>query len=62
MNNTSAKSESSAPGDTVSFGFKTVAEDDRQGLINGIFSAVAERYDLMNDLMSAACTGCGRMT
>ena len=40
-------------GDTVSFGFKTVPEDDRQGLINGIFSAVAERYDLMNDLMSS---------
>ena len=41
-----------ASGDTVSFGFKTVPEGKRQGLINGIFSAVAERYDLMNDLMS----------
>jgi demethylmenaquinone methyltransferase / 2-methoxy-6-polyprenyl-1,4-benzoquinol methylase len=41
-----------APGDTVSFGFKTVREDARQGLVNDIFSAVAGRYDLMNDLMS----------
>jgi demethylmenaquinone methyltransferase/2-methoxy-6-polyprenyl-1,4-benzoquinol methylase len=39
-------------GDSVSFGFKTVPEAERQGLINGIFSAVARRYDLMNDLMS----------
>jgi demethylmenaquinone methyltransferase/2-methoxy-6-polyprenyl-1,4-benzoquinol methylase len=38
--------------DTVSFGFKTVPEEARQGLINDIFSTVAGRYDLMNDLMS----------
>ncbi len=38
---------------TTSFGFRDVAEADRQGLVNGVFSAVAERYDLMNDLMSA---------
>ncbi len=50
MNSTSTKS--GTPGDTVSFGFKTVPEAERQGLINGIFSAVADRYDLMNDLMS----------
>jgi demethylmenaquinone methyltransferase / 2-methoxy-6-polyprenyl-1,4-benzoquinol methylase len=36
----------------VSFGFKSVPETERQGLINDIFSAVAGRYDLMNDLMS----------
>jgi demethylmenaquinone methyltransferase/2-methoxy-6-polyprenyl-1,4-benzoquinol methylase len=39
--------------EAVSFGFKTVPESARQGLINDIFSAVAGRYDLMNDLMSA---------
>ena len=39
-------------GDTVSFGFKAVPEAERQSLINDIFSAVAPRYDLMNDLMS----------
>ncbi len=41
-----------AAGDTVSFGFKTVPEEARQGLVNDIFSLVAGRYDLMNDLMS----------
>lgn len=34
------------------FGERRVGEADRQGLVNGVFSAVAERYDLMNDLMS----------
>ena len=37
---------------TTSFGFKTVDEDQRQGLVNEVFSNVAENYDLMNDLMS----------
>ena len=31
---------------------RTCREDERQGLINEIFSAVAAKYDLMNDLMS----------
>ena len=35
-----------------SFGFREVAENERQVLVNEVFSAVAERYDLMNDLMS----------
>ncbi len=38
---------------TASFGFKDVAEDERQGLVNKVFSKVADHYDLMNDLMSA---------
>lgn len=37
---------------STSFGFKTVDEEDRQGLVNEVFSSVAENYDLMNDLMS----------
>ena len=37
---------------TTSFGFKDVPESNRQGLVNQVFAAVAERYDLMNDLMS----------
>ena len=37
---------------TTSFGFKNVPESNRQGLVNQVFAAVAERYDLMNDLMS----------
>ena len=36
----------------ASFGYRQVPEDDRQGLVNRVFSSVAERYDLMNDLMS----------
>ena len=36
----------------TSFGNKTVREDERQGLVNQVFKSVAERYDLMNDLMS----------
>jgi demethylmenaquinone methyltransferase/2-methoxy-6-polyprenyl-1,4-benzoquinol methylase len=39
-------------GETVSFGFKSVPEEARQGLVNEVFSSVAGRYDLMNDLMS----------
>jgi demethylmenaquinone methyltransferase/2-methoxy-6-polyprenyl-1,4-benzoquinol methylase len=37
---------------TASFGYKTVPEEARQGLVNEVFSSVAGRYDLMNDLMS----------
>ncbi len=37
----------------VAFGFRRVAEDEKQGLVNEVFSKVAERYDQMNDLMSA---------
>jgi demethylmenaquinone methyltransferase/2-methoxy-6-polyprenyl-1,4-benzoquinol methylase len=38
---------------TASFGFRDVGEAERQGLVNRVFSSVASRYDLMNDLMSA---------
>ncbi|MEM7747011.1 MAG: bifunctional demethylmenaquinone methyltransferase/2-methoxy-6-polyprenyl-1,4-benzoquinol methylase UbiE [Pseudomonadota bacterium] len=38
---------------TTSFGFEDVPRDERQGMVNRVFSSVAERYDLMNDLMSA---------
>jgi len=37
---------------TASFGFRQVPESERQGLVNGVFAKVADRYDLMNDLMS----------
>jgi demethylmenaquinone methyltransferase/2-methoxy-6-polyprenyl-1,4-benzoquinol methylase len=36
----------------TSFGFARVAESARQTLVNEVFSKVAQRYDLMNDLMS----------
>jgi demethylmenaquinone methyltransferase/2-methoxy-6-polyprenyl-1,4-benzoquinol methylase len=41
------------PEETAPFGFRTVAEGEKQGLVNEVFSKVAERYDQMNDLMSA---------
>ena len=41
-----------ASGETASFGDRQVAAEARQGLVNDVFSAVAGRYDLMNDLMS----------
>jgi len=34
------------------FGFADVPADEKTGLVGGIFSRVARRYDLMNDLMS----------
>ena len=38
--------------DTARFGFTPVREDEKQGLVNRVFASVADRYDLMNDLMS----------
>lgn len=35
------------------FGFKEVNREEKAGLVKGIFSGVAKKYDLMNDLMSA---------
>ena len=39
--------------ETTSFGFKNVNVEEKQGLVRGVFDAVADKYDLMNDLMSA---------
>jgi len=35
-----------------SYGFREVGEGDKQPLVDSVFHRVAERYDLMNDLMS----------
>ncbi|KAA7724324.1 bifunctional demethylmenaquinone methyltransferase/2-methoxy-6-polyprenyl-1,4-benzoquinol methylase, partial [Salmonella enterica subsp. enterica serovar Anatum] len=37
----------------TSYGFRHVAEGEKQPLVNDVFHKVAERYDVMNDLMSA---------
>ena len=39
--------------ETTHFGFKDVPLGDKQTLVNDVFHSVAQRYDLMNDLMSA---------
>jgi len=36
----------------ISYGFRTVGESEKQPLVNEVFHKVADRYDLMNDLMS----------
>jgi demethylmenaquinone methyltransferase/2-methoxy-6-polyprenyl-1,4-benzoquinol methylase len=48
----STSSDGTDSGGTASFGFRTVPEGERQGLVNKVFSNVASKYDLMNDLMS----------
>lgn len=42
-----------AGNDETHFGFRSVATDEKPGLVRGVFTSVASRYDLMNDLMSA---------
>ncbi|MBS1301875.1 bifunctional demethylmenaquinone methyltransferase/2-methoxy-6-polyprenyl-1,4-benzoquinol methylase UbiE [Loktanella sp. SALINAS62] len=37
---------------TTHFGFETVDEDQKAGRVQGVFSSVASRYDIMNDVMS----------
>ncbi len=37
---------------TTHFGERTVPLEEKQGLVNEVFTGVADRYDLMNDLMS----------
>ena len=37
---------------TTHFGFQTVPEADKAGMVHGVFTRVASRYDVMNDLMS----------
>src|ERR1700733_10192129 len=41
------------PDETTHFGFRDVPLGDKQALVNDVFHSVAQRYDLMNDLMSA---------
>ncbi len=40
------------PGATADFGYREVARDEKQRLVGRVFSSVAQKYDLMNDLMS----------
>ena len=49
---TDAPDSGEPPRATTHFGYREVPEDEKAGLVRGVFSSVAARYDLMNDLMS----------
>ena len=38
---------------TTHFGFETVAEEEKARRVAGVFDSVADKYDIMNDVMSA---------
>ena len=42
------------PATTVDFGFRSVDQTEKAGMVRAVFDSVAPRYDLMNDLMSLA--------
>ncbi|MBL4895142.1 MAG: bifunctional demethylmenaquinone methyltransferase/2-methoxy-6-polyprenyl-1,4-benzoquinol methylase UbiE [Emcibacter sp.] len=39
-------------GETTHFGFKTVDKNAKQGMVRNVFDSVAQKYDVMNDVMS----------
>lgn len=39
--------------DTVSFGYEEVSPEEKTAKVGAVFSAVAKKYDIMNDAMSA---------
>ncbi len=49
----SFSSSSSTPPPTTHFGFQTVDEAAKKALVGDVFAKVADKYDLMNDVMSA---------
>ncbi len=40
------------PENTTHFGFETVREEEKAGRVQGVFTSVASKYDIMNDVMS----------
>jgi len=44
--------ETPQPAPTVSFGYEEVAPEDKAARVGAVFSAVAKKYDIMNDAMS----------
>ena len=45
-------SHDSAGGGTTHFGYKTVAENEKESKVAEVFHSVASKYDIMNDVMS----------
>ncbi len=52
MNTTPERADESAAPPTTHFGFREVPVGDKRKLVGEVFSSVAGKYDLMNDLMS----------
>jgi hypothetical protein len=48
--------------DTTHFGFRDVPVAEKKKLVGEVFSSVAGKYDLMNDLMSLGVHRCGSAT
>ena len=55
-----ARQASSASSSTTHFGDRTVPTEEKAGLVKGVFSSVANNYDLMNDLMSGGLISASR--
>ena len=55
MNSETTHSENDIPAEdsTTHFGYRQVDKDDKADLVGEVFTSVANRYDIMNDLMSA---------
>ncbi|GJP32369.1 hypothetical protein CLOM_g16965 [Closterium sp. NIES-68] len=47
-----AQSGAQSGSKTTHFGNRAVSEDEKAGLVGGVFSSVANKYDVMNDVMS----------
>ncbi len=41
-----------SPDKTTHFGYQTVPEGEKAGRVQGVFTSVASKYDIMNDVMS----------
>ncbi len=52
MSETSKNNGQKPSSETTHFGFRSVEATEKASLVRDVFDSVAERYDLMNDLMS----------